>query len=156
YAVLSDTKLHFVLIDFVNGLYEIQARQYDGFTGLASPVVRHSSTSDRWLVARSAALLVNQDFGFNGTVPAGRITGDRVELHLKGASLGVPLDRWVRKGEVFAVTQTVQVGPQQRAFRMPFTLLQVIDAPRDGVCSCHVLYRKTDPRAGPLPAGPGV
>ena len=37
---LSNTKIHFVLIDFVQGQYEISAREYDGTTGLASPVVR--------------------------------------------------------------------------------------------------------------------
>ena len=55
-------KIHFVLIDFVHGQYEISARQYDGTTGLASPVVRQAQTGDRLLVAREAALLVYRDF----------------------------------------------------------------------------------------------
>src|SRR5260370_27403067 len=60
YSVLSDTKIHFVLVDFVDGLYQIQARQHDGFTGLASPV-RRSSTADRQLVASLASAVISQD-----------------------------------------------------------------------------------------------
>src|SRR5438132_6683022 len=67
---ITGTKLHFVLIDYVDGRYEIQARQYDGVAGLASPVVRRppQPITDRLLVARSAALLVSEDFGVVGTV----------------------------------------------------------------------------------------
>src|SRR5438128_1206337 len=43
---VSDTKTHFVLIDLVNGAYEIQARQHDGLTGLTSPVVRRERIQD--------------------------------------------------------------------------------------------------------------
>jgi hypothetical protein len=83
YSVLSDTKTHFVLIDFVDGRYEIQARQHDGFTGLASPV-RHSSTADRQLVARSATLLIDQDFGLAGTLE--QVENGRVTVKLKGGN----------------------------------------------------------------------
>src|SRR5205085_11722736 len=99
----SDTKTHFLLIDFVDGRYEIQARQHDGFTGLASPVVRRSSTADRQLVARSAALLINVDIGLVGTLETGRMRGDNmVDIKLKGGSLGAPLAPWIPKNQVFA------------------------------------------------------
>ncbi|HLJ94284.1 MAG TPA: hypothetical protein VKU02_13940 [Gemmataceae bacterium] len=151
YSVLSDTKIHFVLIDYRNGYYEIEARQYDGFTGLASPVVRHSSTADRQLVARSAALLIDQDFGLAGTV--GQIKGDRIDITLRGGALGVPLGRWVQVGQVFAVTQITQgTGHQQRSFRMPWTLLQVLEEPKNEVCRCRLLSRWQNP----LPQEPSV
>jgi hypothetical protein len=150
YSALSETKTHFVLIDFVNGRYEIQARQHDGFTGLVSPVVRRSSTADRQLVARSAALLINVDFGLAGTLEINRITGNNVEIKLKGGSLGAPLTPWVHKDQVFAVAQIGQGG--QRSRRMPWTLLQVQEVPHGPVCLCRLLYRMDKP----LPPGPGV
>jgi hypothetical protein len=142
---LSHQKIHFVLINFDNGRYEIEARQHDGFTGLSSPVVRYASTSDRQLVARSAALLINQDFGPAGTVEVDRLDGDKVDVTLKGGALGVPLDRWLKKDQVFAVSQIYREGPQQRAIRMPWTLLQVLEQPRDAVCHCRLLHRKENP-----------
>jgi hypothetical protein len=152
YTVLSDTKTHFVLVDFVNGRYEIQARQHDGFTGLSSPAVRHASTTDRQLVARSAALLIDQDFGLAGTLETDRMEGEKVDVMLKGGALGVPLDRWVKKDQVFAVAQISRGGSQQRALLMPWTLLQVLEAPRDGVCHCRLLHRMDNP----LPRAPSV
>jgi hypothetical protein len=150
YAVLSDTKTHFVLIDFANGRYEIQARQHDGFTGLSSPVVRHSSTADRELVARRAALLIDQDFGLAGTLNAVRAKEDKVAVLLKGGKLGVALDHWVKKDQVFAVAQILQTGTQ--SFRMPWTLLQVLEEPKGEVCQCRLLYQYKDP----LPVSAGV
>jgi hypothetical protein len=155
--VLSDTKVHFVLIDFANGRYQIQARQYDGLTGLASPVVRRSQTTDRQLVAREAALLVDKDFGLVGTVAddtrAVPAKGDRVDVVLKGGKLGVPLDHWVKKDEVFAVAQIVsQGGRRQRSFRVPWTLLRVAEEPKDGLCRCRVFFRHQNP----LPSGATV
>ena len=144
-TALSDKKIHFVLINFVNGGYEIQARQHDGFTGLSSPVVRYDFTSDRPLVARKAALLIKQDFGLAGTVEVGHMDGDKVDVTLKGGSLGVSLDRWLKKDQVFAVAQIYQEGPQRHSIRMPWTLLQALEQPRDGVCHCRLLYRKENP-----------
>src|SRR6266550_5479032 len=65
---LSDVKTHFVLVDYVNGRYEVQSRQHDGLTGQASPVVRQELTPHRQLVARTSALQVDQDFGLVGTI----------------------------------------------------------------------------------------
>jgi hypothetical protein len=152
YSALSETKTHFVLIDFVNGRYEIQARQHDGFTGLASPVVRHSSTADRQLVARSAALLIDLDFGLAGTLQIERMKGENVDIKLKGGALGVPLAPWVQKDQVFAVAQVGQAAARERSVRIPWTLLQVQEEPSGPVCHCRVLHRGTDP----LPPARGV
>jgi tetratricopeptide (TPR) repeat protein len=147
---LSETKIHFVLIDFVNGRYEIQARQHDGFTGLASPVVRRSSTADRQLVARSAALLINVDFGLAGTLEVDRTRAENanINIKLKGGGLGVSLLPWLQKGQVFAVAQ---IGGQ-RSFGMPFTLLQVQEQPQGPVCRCRLLHRLKNP----LSQAPGI
>src|SRR5262249_48898985 len=46
---LSPRKTHFVFVDYVNGQYDIRARQLDGLTGLASATVRHVQTPEREL-----------------------------------------------------------------------------------------------------------
>ena len=50
----SGVKTHFVLVDFSGVFYEISARQYDGWIGQPSPVVRRERTRDRDLVAKVA------------------------------------------------------------------------------------------------------
>jgi hypothetical protein len=149
YSALSDTKTHFVLIDFLNGRYELQTRQHDGFTGLPSPVVRRSSTADRQLVARLAALLIDQDFGLTGTLDMERIemgkTDSSVAVRLKGGGLGAPLDHWLQKDQVFAVSQIPQGGGSQRSIRMNWTLLQVLEEPHGAVCHCRLLSRWKEP-----------
>src|SRR5207244_3018745 len=112
---INDTKIQFVFIDFVNGRYELQARQYDGTAGLASPVVRRASTPERLLVARNAGLLIDKDFGLVGTIT--QKDDKKVEVTFKGGALGSPLSRWVKKDDVFAVAQIVdQGGAGQSAF----------------------------------------
>ena len=59
-----------MLIDYSGVHYEIQARQFDGLTGRPSPVVRRDRTRDREFVAKTAALLIDQDFGLVGTFDA--------------------------------------------------------------------------------------
>jgi hypothetical protein len=142
----SEVKTHFVLIDFSGSYYEIQARQQDGLTGQASPVVRRDRTLDRDFVARSAALLVDRDFGLVGTVvgPAGGTAEQELfKVELRGAGLDVPLDRWVKKGEVFAVAPAPPGNGRVDA--LSFALLQVQELPkadsRDGVCICRFFHR---------------
>ena len=65
---LTDAKKHFVFVDFKDGEYDISARQIDGWTSLASPVMRTARTADRPFVARTAALLIQRDFGIDGTL----------------------------------------------------------------------------------------
>jgi tetratricopeptide (TPR) repeat protein len=130
---MSDIKTHFVTVDYVDGQYEIAGRQYDGLTGTASPAVRHERTPDRQFVARTAALLVDRDFGLVGTVT--KVDGPTVQVAFKGGGLKVPLDRWVKKGDVFALVQ-VSDG---RTSRLPWAVLQAEDAPRqDGSCACKL------------------
>ncbi len=39
---LSSSKTHFVFVDYAFGTYTLEARQYDGMTGLTSPTVRRA------------------------------------------------------------------------------------------------------------------
>jgi hypothetical protein len=130
----SAVKTHFVTVDYTDGQYEIEARQYDGLTGLASPAVRRERTPDRQFVARTAALLVDRDFGLVGTVTDGG-DGHTVRVAFKGGGLKVPLDRWVKKGDVFALVQV----SGDRSVRLPWSLLQADAAPGDdGTCACKL------------------
>jgi tetratricopeptide (TPR) repeat protein len=147
---LTESKMHFVLLSFTNGGYDIQARQYDGFTGLPSAVVRHGFTDDRLLVARTMALLINQDMGPTGTVT--HLEGDKVNLVMKASGLGLPLSPWLKKGDVFAIAQIQETGTGRRSLREPGALLQVTDEPSDGVYPCQLWHRYRDP----LQSGPGV
>lgn len=152
---VSESKTHFVLVDFVNGQYVIQARQFDGLTGLASPLVRESRTSDREFVPRIASYLIRQDFGLVGTLePSFPLDKDNpeVNLMLKGGALGQPFGPWLQAGEVFAVSQIQRTSGGLRAYRMRDLLLQVKEEPRDGTCRCRVLHRYENP----LPSQPPV
>jgi hypothetical protein len=151
---VDNVKTHFVLIDYLDGQYEIQARQHDGYTGLASAVVRRVllPDSDRELVARTAGLLVNEDFGLVGTLTA-HGADDNVQVTLRGSGLGVPLDRWVKEGEVFDVVQVAGAGAAERATRVPWTVLRVQHGPDNGVCTCQAFYAL---RTSPIKDGPGI
>jgi hypothetical protein len=148
---INDTKIQFVFIDFVDGRYEIQARQYDGSAGLPSPVVRRASTTERLLVARNAGLIIDKDFGLVGTIT--HKDDKKVEVTFKGGGLGTSLERWVKKDDIFAVAEIVdQAGAGQVAFRVPWTLLQVSAEPKDGKVACLLHHRW----GNPLPDAAGV
>jgi len=141
---ISSSKTHFVLIDFANGQYEIQTGQHDGLTGLSSPVTRNGRTPDREFVARRAALLIQRDFGLVGTLEP-NYTGAEVRVILKASSLGVPLDKWIKKDDVFAVAQIKKISNSPRSSRIPWALLKATEAPKDGVCRCQLFSRFKDP-----------
>jgi hypothetical protein len=144
----SEYKTHFVLIDERDGQYELQARQHDGPTAQPGPLVRVDHTNDREFVARTASLLIERDFGFTATFdrwPAevkGQLLSGEVKLRLKGAGLGVPLSRWVRKGDVFAVVQESAGSGPGRV--VPWAVVQVEDEPgADATCSGRLFWRFT-------------
>jgi hypothetical protein len=137
----DDVKTHFVLIDFSGVHYEIQARQYDGTVGRASPVVRRDRTRDRDFVAKAAALLLKQDFGVLGTLLSGAEgPQETVKVELRGGALG-DLSRWVQKDDVFALAPPGGGTPQA----LRWSLLQVQEPPREdarnGTCVCRFFHR---------------
>jgi hypothetical protein len=134
-------KTHFVFVDFVDGRYVIEARQHDGYTGLSSSPVQRVWTGDRLLVARSAALLISRDFGLVGTVES--IDGARVRLQIKGGALGVPLQPWIKKAEVFAVAAIYREGAVPPSVRLQWTLLRALEEPKGAVCTCQFFSRYT-------------
>lgn len=148
WKTVSNVKTHFLLIDFVDGQYVLQAAQHDGSTGLASPVrrVRLADPADRPIIARTATLLIDRDFGLVGTVKSSG--KNEVTLVLKGNGLGVPLGNWVQKDDVFALAQIVRGRDGLQSFRVPWALLQLFDEPKMGVCRCRLFHRYANPLAG--------
>jgi hypothetical protein len=148
---VSSTKTHFVLIDFKDGQYDIETGQHDGLTGLSTPITRKSQTPDREFVGRSAALLVERDFGMVGTLEP-NAQGPEVCVILKAAGLGIPLDQWIKKDDVFAIAQIKKSGGAERSSRVDWALLRMIETSKDGVSRCQLFSRYKDP----LKKGPGV
>ncbi len=134
-------KTHFVLIRYVKGQYEIQARQFDGMTGLWSPVrTDHTRAPD--VVSKMATTLVYRDFGVVGTVVTRSINDKNpVKVELKGGGLGVPMNRWVKEKEVFALVPIQADGTP--GTREPWALLRVTEAPAEGsgTCICMLYHR---------------
>jgi len=59
--------------------------------------------------------------------------------------LGIPMDQWLKKEDVFAIGQIKKVGGSQRSFRVPWALLKVVEEPKEGVCRCQLFNRFKDP-----------
>jgi hypothetical protein len=155
---VDGVKTHFVLIDYVNGEYEVQARQHDGLTGQSSDVVRRVrlADADRPLVPRIAALLVGDDFGIVGTV-TGKLdpTNNTVPVTLKGSKLGEALDRRIKPDDVLALVQITAASGGMRATRVLDAVLRVQRGPDNGVCVCQYFHRFLDP-ASLLQEGRGI
>jgi hypothetical protein len=144
---LSETKAHFIRVIYTEGRYVILARQLDGLTGLPSPVLRREETTDPQYVARAAALLVARDFGVIGTIEPTENTSD-IRVPLKAGKLG-RLNRWVQKGDLFAVVQIGTVRGQTQAERVPWALLRADSAPQaDGTITCRLWQRYKQSLAG--------
>jgi tetratricopeptide (TPR) repeat protein len=165
---LTGTKTHVVRVEVRDGVFHLESRQYDGFSGLATPIVRKQSTRAPELVGRYAGLMVDRDFGLAGTVEP--ITGkpDEAVIRIRGGLIGPP-ERLVKVGDVFMVSQvrrTTRQAPKQArtatgrliesapgstpppaftADGRPFTLLRVTDPPKDGAVRCKVLTRWQTP-----------
>jgi hypothetical protein len=148
---ISEVKSHFILVDFVEGAYEIQSRQWDGMTGLASPLVRKVVVADRELVARTAAQQIELDFGVVGTVQEGSL-GPDLYVALQAGELGDGPRLWVHKGDVFAVSRVRQDTTSRWGERVDWTLLWAIAEPEHGRCRCRLLNRYD----APLGPGPSV
>lgn len=136
----ADRRTHFVLIDYADGWYELQARYFDGQTGLAGPRVRRDRTGDRLLVGQTAARLVDHDFGLSGTVIDSK--GDMAKVALRGGDLGVNLDRWIHPGSVFAVTRVRSEAGQERSGEIRWALLQATERANQGVVRCRYYHRR--------------
>src|SRR5437762_11913940 len=174
---LTGVKTHFLRLEVRDGAFHLGSRQHDGFTGLASPGVRRQSTRSPELVGRLAGIMLDRDFGLAGTAEpiADKDKPNEALVRIRGGQLG-PLERFVKVGDVFAVSQLQRTNrpapPPARtatgkviapppgsvppegftAAARDFTLLRVLEPPKEGAVRCKVLTRYV---AG-LPAAPRV
>ncbi len=172
---LTGAKTHFLKVEYRDGKIHVESRQYDGFTGLSSPLVRAQSTRAPELVGRTAGLMLDRDFGLVGTVKAIAGKVDEVEVVVRGAGLE-SVKHMVQNGDVFAIaavrktnrpapppvrTATGKIKeplpgsvppPGLTSTPRDFTLLKVLDVGADGVLRCTVLTRY----ANAMPATGGV
>jgi hypothetical protein len=161
---LTGAKTHFLRIEYRDGKFLLETRQYDGFTGLSSPLVRTQSVRGPEQVGRTAGLMLDRDFGLTGTVEPIAGKADEVKVLVRGAGLG-PVTGLVQVGDVFAVSAVRKtnrpapppvrtatgkiIAPPLGSVPPPgltstprdFTLLKVTDAAPDGTIRCAVLTR---------------
>jgi tetratricopeptide (TPR) repeat protein len=159
---LTSAKTHFLTLEYKDGQYHLESRQHDGFTGLASPVVRKENVRAPELVGRTAGLMLDRDFGLAGTVEPG--PRDEARIILRAGQIG-RVDRFVKVGDIFAVSQVTKTNrpapppvrtatgkiiapppgsvppPGLSAQPRSFTLLRVSEVGADGVLKCNVLTR---------------
>jgi hypothetical protein len=145
---LTDRATHFVQLDYVAGAYQIRTRYHDGKTGQAGAATRVKTTNDRAGVAAAIAGLIEASFSPIGTVTAVAANGKDVTLTLQGGELGVPMDRWVERGHVFAVSRIADAGGRPRAERIEWALLEVVNGPAKGVCGCRYHHRYQEDTLG--------
>lgn len=172
---LTGVKTHFLRVTYRDGQYYLQARQHDGFTGLASPLVRTQAVRAAELVGRIAGLLLDRDFGVCGTVEPVVGRTDEVRVVVRGGRLG-PLDRLVQPGDVLAVAQILRTNrpapppartatgrviapppgttppPALASVPRAFTLLRVLAVNPDATLRCAVFTQYQNP----VPVGGNV
>jgi hypothetical protein len=136
---ITSAQTHFVLVDFKGGVYELQARGYDGMTGLLSSDVQVARTGDRTQVAHSAVTLIEQEFSLVGTVVG--VTGADVQVAIKGGKLSGSLERRLKPSQVLAISRITREGDRLHGRRVPWALLEVKDGPRAGICRCRLWHR---------------
>lgn len=104
---ITGKKLHLLRLRYEDGEYLLDGRQVDGDTGLVGPL-RRSRTGDRQWVARTASLMIGQDFGLTAAITG--LTEQTALFQIRAAALGRPESIRVKDGEVFALSRIFR-GP---------------------------------------------
>jgi tetratricopeptide (TPR) repeat protein len=139
---LRPGKRHFVAIDFAHDEYSVRARQHDGATGQASPLVRQAKTADRRFVGRQVLRFLNEDFGAVGTLS--RKEEAKVWLQLQGGAVpSIDLARWVPPGSVFALVEVRGDGTSAQV--VPATYVRSTAPPTNGQVECELFSRYENP-----------
>ncbi len=167
---LTGVKQHLVRVRVSGNTYTLEARQLDGSTGLASPVVRAKETRDPQAVGREAGLLVGKEFSPVGTVERDLKQPDAATVRFKGGTRP-GFDKHVKAGDVFAVglirEQKREPERDKRGRPIPpkpagpatlvstpqsYVLLRLEDDPKNGTARCKILSAYKEP----LPTGRDV
>jgi hypothetical protein len=158
---LTGVKTHFLWLSADRGTVTLEARQHDGDTGLALPVVRVRATRDLQTASRLAGMMLARDFGPTATVEIPDEERDTVTVRFRGGALP-GFDRLVKPGDILIVSEVYgqrRPEPPRVTSRSPrprvaddlpplrvakpreYTLLRVEYAPDLGVARCRVLTR---------------
>lgn len=151
--LITGMKTHALTVEYRDGTFHLSARQHDGSTGLASPMVRTQANRNPDMLGRLAGMLVEPDFGAVGTVvPVAGLPDGHMRLVLRGSQTG-PFDQWAKVGDVFAPSVIMEVpdpvadkkNPVKMRVGIPIghtnTLLRVAETKADGSCVCVLLSR---------------
>lgn len=145
---LDGVKYHGLNVELRGRAFLVEARQWDGFAGLATPMLRSQIVRSRDRIARAAGMLLEPDFAPGGTVEFLPDDASHVMLELRGHALG-GLEGRVKPGDVFAVSvlreQAGDGGNVLAARPVPFTFLRVAEPVKDGRCKCSILTKWTSP-----------
>lgn len=166
-GTLTGRKTHFAEWSIDGGTHRLAGRQYDGYTGTYSPVVRRLETRDRALVARLLARVVGKDLGLSGTVE--RVPGaplDEVLVRFRASGRVPNFGQWVKPGDVLSLVQLRQpvrrptrgaaaptTPPAITSVRQNEVYLVVKEKPKDGAAACKLVWRYD---AEPMPRGASV
>jgi tetratricopeptide (TPR) repeat protein len=138
---LDSIKYHGVSVDVIDGAFVISTRQYDGFTGRLSPVIRTRRVATIGEIGRAAGLLIEPDFGTLATVETILNDSQHVTLLFKAHTLG-PLDGKAKKGDIYAVVLVNDAKPSGHTSQpVAFTLLKQMEAVSNGRAKAQVLTR---------------
>ncbi len=167
FRTLTGIKTHFLRISVRDrGIFRLEARQHDGFTGLTSPVLRVQETQAAETIGRLAGLLIGKDLGPTGTIERDERDPKSVRVKFRAGAVG-PFKSWLHTGDIlsFAVIfnepqpimpepkrgakpPTVEVPPKRGGKPQEYTLLRVRAVLPDGECACDVLTRFKQPFVG--------
>jgi len=119
--------------------------QDDGWTGLASPVLRTARTNDRFFVARTAALLIDHDLGLAATIePAPQ--GDELNVTLKGGPLGISWAAGSSATTCLPLPASTRPGRSCAPCRSRMRSCKSSRSPNaQGACRCKLFHRYGNP-----------
>ncbi len=111
---LTGVKTHFLKLSGERGAVKLEARQHDGSTGLALPVVRVNETRDPQTVNRLAGLLLARDFGPTATVQVPETESDTVAV--RSAAVPCPASTGTSRSATSSrsARSTSSAGPTRR------------------------------------------
>ena len=142
--VLDGRKTHFVKLGFQNGTYRLEARQYDGFTGLISPHLASKETASPELVARLAGLMLAPEYGAVGTVAPNPTDSKSIRVRLRGGKIP-GAEMLVQANDIFACSTVTENGSTRKGIARPYTYLRVLGPAVEGEVRCEVLSRYKQP-----------
>lgn len=142
--MLDGIKYHGLNIEQRDGAFVLTARQYDGFTGLTTPLLKTRTVRSLDQIPRAAGMLIEPDFSPVAMIERHGTDESLVILTFRGHTL-VNLNSRVKTGDIFAVSIVKESNKSLAATAMAYTFLKTIEPVRDGKAQCRILSRWASP-----------